>query len=383
MTLLLFCLSLLWNHPSVRLLGFGQGFDHFIPDPITDIIRNPAFLKQFDYDNPLFYTVAQPFENVDSVYLYDRFLRLDLFETAEPLSLMLLYPKVGIGFRLGAWTRFDEDRCAKWFYGQAGTIGAMNLGKYIKIGAEYDFSWNNQPDDRIFSPYVYKSVCIHHYENSNEFGFGVVVGNNKWQLSVSAKNNWEIDKYRAETSQNLRYWYYWPVEWPSRWSEKRTDLRILSNLIFKSSYFTIIIHFSHYYYKWFRRYLCWTPQFYYDYRETFSSEEPGVTFLYKPTNDMFIFTGMSYWRYGESSYVEVENVVIPVGFEKKLNSLLTLRFGDTFVITRNYMYWQELLLKNEINFGFDIKPYKKLTFSCAIDDPLKFRKWFFGLHFSL
>ena len=97
----------LWNQPSVRMLGFGEEFVGFIPDPITDLILNPANLKDIGrdrYDETFeslqIYTITQRFEeSFDSVFNED--IRTFLSEVRKPLSCLIFYPKLGLGFKGG------------------------------------------------------------------------------------------------------------------------------------------------------------------------------------------------------------------------------------------------------------------------------------------
>ena len=47
--MLIVLLLQLWTQPSVRILGLGTDFAGYIPDPMTDVLRNPAYLKGFGY----------------------------------------------------------------------------------------------------------------------------------------------------------------------------------------------------------------------------------------------------------------------------------------------------------------------------------------------
>jgi len=177
----------LWTQPSVRILGLGREFAGFIPDPITDLIYNPAYLKTFvrdqkSFDVPQTYIMMRSF---NSTTLIEQKSELEFFENEELLSLFGLYPKIGVAGRFGAWQRVDIRGCLKyglWPYGQSGLLYAFNICKWIKFGGEYNCSWNNGPDwlcismsDTLGNP---QTAEITHSEWSNEIGFGILITNN-------------------------------------------------------------------------------------------------------------------------------------------------------------------------------------------------------------
>lgn len=128
----------------------------------------------------------------------------------------------------------------------AGIAGAINLSKFIKIGGDYNCSWNNRPDDCIIDVDPYKSAYIHHLAKSNECGAGILILNNKVKLSIAGKKNWETDNYRAEKSPL----WYWPEGLSPVWSEKKNDYMILTSLSINISRLTVIAHFDFYKYNW-------------------------------------------------------------------------------------------------------------------------------------
>jgi|GEM_PF-5904972 len=186
MGLVIILLFQLWNQPSVRMLGFGKDFAGFIPDPITDLLRNPAYLKTFGQDDRSFdvlqmYAMIRSF---NSTALDTQLLGLEFFEREELLSLFVLYPKIGLAYRVGSWQRWDHRDYSEfepWLYGQEGFLGALNIGRLIKVGAEYSFSWNNEPDWIYLYKYdtlgIRQKASVTHLEWSNESGLGITITN--------------------------------------------------------------------------------------------------------------------------------------------------------------------------------------------------------------
>lgn len=207
----------LWTQPSVRILGFGREFAGFIPDPLTDLLRNPAYLKTFretekNFDTPQTYFMMRSF---NSTTLIEKGSELEFFENEELLSLFGLYPRIGVAGRFGAWQRVDLRSYRKyglWPYGQSGLLYALNIGKQIKLGSEYNCSWNNGPDwiyidiaDTLGHP---QSAVIIHSEWSNEIGLGIIIADNiKWQFSCAGKKNSEDNNFTADTTG-----WFWPED---------------------------------------------------------------------------------------------------------------------------------------------------------------------------
>lgn len=124
MSILLLFLIYLWNQPSIRILGFGREFTSYVSDPVNDILRNPAFIKNFeDTDKINLNVFMQNFDCIDSIVVPERNLQLKFFETIEPLSLIGINSQIGILTRLGAWSRYDCFRGANWLYGRLVSLG--------------------------------------------------------------------------------------------------------------------------------------------------------------------------------------------------------------------------------------------------------------------
>lgn len=222
MAILVVFLLQLWNQPSVRMVGIGRYFEGFISDPITDLNWNPAALKNFGnkygttFDALQLYTMVQKIDDIDSIAYPD--IRKNIFlRTTEPLAFFILCPKIGLGFRTGAFIRSEQrnySNIEQWLYGQNGFYGALNIGKYVKIGGEFNWSWNNRPDeyevtvwDSLYNEY---DATIFHSELSKEFGAGCIISNNRtWQISTSVRKSWENNTYKGH-----RFW------WPDSEKEK-------------------------------------------------------------------------------------------------------------------------------------------------------------------
>lgn len=394
MTVLL-CLMMiqLWNQPSVRMLGFGRHFEGFIPDPITDLMWNPASLKEFgsgyeDTFNSLqIYSIMQIMGDIDST-VYPDHIKSIFLRTAEPLALLVFYPKIGLGFRSGAFVRYDERNYSdieQHLYGQDGFFGALNLGRFVKIGGEFNWSWNNQPDefyvtvwDSINDEY---STTVSHWELSKEVGAGILMSDNGiWRLSLSARKNWE---------KNMFYGHriLWPDDWQQEWNERREYLRSFVKLEINVHPLKVVLKYDY----------CDDVLVYRRYYEPedssifeFSSYRPGIAVLYLPHTDIIVSGGFlhDYHKY-ELHYVR--SLIIPVAFETNLNARLKFRFGATCMYVHKDTYsWivvspsiEESYLKNDINLGVDFHLYDKMCLYLATQDLLNYKSWFFGFSFAL
>lgn len=375
----------LWTQPSVRMLGFGEDFAGFIPDPITDLLRNPACLEDFgvgyeaSYNSLQIHTIIQKFDELDSTYIDTT--ESHSFGTAEPLSVFLLYPKFGLGFRLGAFMRYGErnhSQLEPWLYRQDGFVGALNLSKYIKIGGEYNYSWNDTPDeyyvtvwDTLNNTY---DAPIYRGQTSNEFGLGIIIGDNKiWQLAVSARRNLEKDSFEA---------LFFPQEWQREWTERREEKFFFSRIEGNFHSYMIVVKCDYIgKTRVQRRYYFPEDSF----NLKFSSFESGLAIQNQLDDYLMISVGIIYCTHEYTDY-HTKGFIIPVGFERKVGSVLTFRFGNAFIYNHAETELNTTLrfdIKNEMNFGLEFQPYDKMCLYLATQDPLNYRRWFLGLSFAL
>lgn len=373
--ILIVILFQLWTQPSVRILGFGREFAGFIPDPITDLIYNPAYLKMFGKDNLSFngLQIYSSMKRLNSVSPDTTIVDLEFFEYKELLSLFVLYPKIGLAYRVGAWQRFDYRNYYElepWLYGQEGFLCAFNIGKWIKLGAEYSFSWNNGPDwynivkyDSLNNPH---EAAIVHLEWSNEGGLGIILSdNNKWQFAFAGKKNWEIDSFAADTT----FWVYWPKNEASEWIRNYGDFQIISDFRIRIAQVSISADM-----KYCERNNHSTNSYRCSYR-------PGLGIIYQPNNNLLVIGAITYAWSRRDNFTYSQKIIIPVGFERKFGTDLNFRFGDTFI----YEYYDGIYFyaKNKINLGLDLDVYKNLRLFFATQNLFENNGWLFGLNFSL
>ncbi len=374
---LIFILFQLWTQPSVRMLGFDKEFAGFIPDPITDLIYNPAYLKTFGKADKSFNTlqIYSAMSTFNSTMLYNQNPDLEFFENKELLSLFVLYPKIGFAYRVGAWQRFDYRNYYElepWLYGQEGFLYSLGIGKWVKLGVEYSFSWNNGPDwyniiiyDSLDNPH---EASIMHLEWSNEGGIGIILtGNNNWQFTLAGKKNWEIDSFAADTT-----WFYWPEDCSPAWDREYSDFYINSN--FRVNITQLIIIAGTKYYEKNCAYFNSINSRLYSYR-------PGLGIIFQPNNNLFVIGAITYALNKRDDYITSRKLIIPVGFDRKFSPILNFRFGNTFI----YEYYCETynLFKNKVNLGLDINPYEKLCLYFATQNLFDNSAWLFGLSFAL
>lgn len=128
--------------------------------------------------------------------------------------------------------------------------------------------------------------------------------------------------------------------------------------------------------------------FFYHYsnnNRSLSSFRPGIGAIYQTFNDLFVIAAVIYVVNKEwsTTWSEISDrkLIIPFGFEKEFSPTITFRFGNTI----SYIYHYELYhrFKNEINFGLEMKPYKKLSLLFATQKLFDDSGWFFGLTFAL
>lgn len=389
MSTIILLLFQLWNQPSVRMLGFGKDFAGFVPDPITDLLRNPAYLKEFGTCDATFnslqiYASTRNFDKImDSVNYGD--VR-SVFDTDDQLSFIAFYPKIGIGCKMGAFTRIDERNNLNrenWLYGQKGLFGAFQLGKYLRIGGEYNYSWNDKPDKfRVQfydTSYNLRSATISHGERSNEWAGGIIIGDQtskNWQLAISYKKNSEIDTFLANTV------YEWPDEWLSEWNERHEDSYFYAKFAVSHQNYKVIWQFNYYDRLRIQKVYFMPADSFITRLEVF---EPGMGFLYQPQRDITLVAAVicSEWRHLGSP---TSGLIIPVGVEKSFGESITCRFGNTFTYRTKYFYKgteYDYHIKNELNFGLDFRPYEKLNLYLATTNPFEYSAWLFGLSFAL
>jgi len=386
----------LWTQPSVRILGFGREFAGFIPDPITDLIYNPAYLKEIGYGYDKTFNSLQVYMLTqtlgDTVYLESSISYL--FRTGgahEPLSLLVFYPKLGLGFRVGAMWRIDERNKhypELWLYGQEGFFGALRIGRYLKIGGEYNFSWNNQPDeyeiqewDSLGNQYMGN---INHTETSNELGFGLLIGGGLLQLAISGKKDWELNSFAVD---------FWEPQYDITWSDTRGDSRLFLKLQGGVNFLKVVLKCNYREWLWNRR-IYYAPQnLFIDDTVKFSSFKSGVSVLYSPFRDIIVSAAVIYniEKFKDGIDYCTKSFIVPVGFERSFGHILKFRFGNTFTFNHTksfdpyilYPYIFKYDIYNNVNFGLDLYPYQRLNFYFATRDPLNYKQWFFGLSFAL
>ncbi len=253
-----------------------------------DLIHNPAALKMFgkestSYNGLQIYSTMKRF---NSTILDTQKVDLEFFENEELLSLFVLYPKIGLAYRVGAWQRFDcrnYYELEPWLYGQEGFLCTFNIGKWIKLGAEYNFSWNNGPDwyyiikyDSLNNPH---EAAITHLEWSNEGGAGIILSdNNKWQFALAGKKNWEIDSFASDTT----FWFYWPKNELSEWIRNYGDFQMISNFRIQIVQVSVIADVKYY------------ERNNYSTNTCYCSYRPGLGIIYQPRNNLFIIGAMTY-----------------------------------------------------------------------------------------
>ncbi len=387
---ILLVLFQLWNQPSVRMLGFGEYFAGYIPDPITDLTFNPAYLKLFGlvsstYDGLQIYSKLRTFRN-DS--LDETSCSYEFYENDELLSFYAMYPKWGIAWRVGAWQRFDArdymvedfefiDYLAPqlWLYGQEGFLISYAIHKYVSVGFEYNFSWNNQPDYYYYytknNLYQVELAQIYHDAWSNEIGGGFIIhNNNNFELSFAIRKNTETDEYLMDTTG-----YYWRENEPTEYESEYEFMQLNTYVRHKLDRINLTYKFM-----LFRKDTeAWYPDF-----RTFNDTYnivllPGVGITFQAIHDLTVSAAISY-REKHNPYEAYEKMFIfAAGFEKKFGTLFAARFGNMAGLeaTHNYAVW------NQINMGFELQPYDKLQLHVATQNLTNFSYWTFGLSFAL
>lgn len=389
MSAIILLLFQLWNQPSVRMLGFGKDFAGFIPDPITDLSRNPAYLKTFgegtnSHNTPQVYSMMRAFS---TTALAEQIPDIEFYENEELGSIYALYPKIGFACRLGAWQRMDlgtyYDYRRLWPYGQTGFLGSLDIGKWITIGTEYNCSWNTRPDSFRLgvgdSLGQLQPVHITKLVWSNEIGFGMILTGKKiWQLSISGKKNWET---RNLTSDIPFPFGRGPEGELTAYKAHYDDFQFNTRLRYMPNRFIYSATISYFRKRIERDGVNHTMDYY------FESARPGIGIVFYPRNDLFIVTSMAYAlnkinyaAYPGTSTI-AQKVIGLIGFESVLSRVLKFRFGST--LTYMYLYQSDHQFKNELSFGIDITPHEKLTFNFATINPLEYSFWYFGLSFAL
>jgi hypothetical protein len=372
----------LWNQPSVRMLGFGRYFAGYIPDPITDLTWNPAYLKTFgedtaSYNTAQIYGMARAFNSND---LSNETAGMQFYESEELVSIYALWPKIGLAWRLGAWQRRDirdYNNVELWPYGQAGMMGCVGITRYVKVGLEYSGSWNNQPDwisrikmDSLGIPY---DAEFSHLERSDQVGLGILLTDNvQWELSLSGKKNWEVDSFKADTAE------YWRQNEQIVFEDRYDDIQL--NARFKFALRKLVVLLS---LKYFRK--DYIQSFDIDWDSYRTAIRPGLGIVYYVNKDVLVLAALDYGvnKAGTQAYLGTESRQLMglAGFEARLSPLIIFRVGNTLT----YTYYAETYhsFKNEISFGIDLRPYEKLTFYFATNDPLEYSQWYFGISFAL
>lgn len=371
----------------MRILGFGRYFAGLVPDPVTDLTVNPAYLKTFgedtnSYNTPQVYSMMRAFS---TTALAEQIPDMEFYESEELVSIYALYPKIGLACRFGAWQRLDlrslykYDKPELWPYGQAGFLGSLAVMRWVKIGAEYNYSWNNQPDWIFFakddSLGHSHTAAVTHSEWSNEVGFGALISDNKsWQLSLSCKKNWEADNFKACTTH-----YFWPKAEQTVYIDHHEDFQLNTKIRYSLNKLKITLGFN-YLRKDIEhgRFAFYGDQYH-------TSIRPAIGVLYYPFNNSFVVASITYavnkGGMSDDTWINDRKVIGLAGFETRFTQVLTFRFGSTLIYTYKYEIYHDL--KNELCFGIDITPHDKLTLNFATINPLEYRLWFFGLNFAL
>ncbi|MGB3340872.1 MAG: hypothetical protein WBB37_05270 [bacterium] len=387
--LVLFLLQL-WNQPSVRLLGLGGDLNGFLSDPITDVTWNPAYLKLFgikDNSNDAL-QLHSKMRSFGSSNLNKNGSFSQFYENDELMALTILYPKIGLGWRIGAWQRYDDrtyasgDRFAYdhlfpqlWLYGQQGMLLTTSVGKWMNVGIEYNFSWNNRTDlyhylthDALGSTEIAR---ILHLEWSNEVGIGILLHNNNWEVSLAGKNNWESNQYKMDTT------HFWREGEPTKYESYYQDLQINALVRYRVDRINLIGRVTI-----FRKDInAWHPDFYdkSDYYRL--ALRPGLGTSVSLLENVSITAAAIYGEKRTDTGIYERGLTIPVGFEYFHNKHIAFRFGNTF----NYAYDCHAYhsIWNQLNIGVEIDPYEKLKLHFASQFSDKYTQYLFGLFYSL
>jgi hypothetical protein len=385
--IVLILLFQLWTQPSTRILGLGNYYADYVPDRITDLLHNPAYLKinneDIEYCLPLIYSTLR---SLNSMTLNDIMTDKEFYDNEELISFGIIYPKLGVAGRYGKWQRrtgidFGADGYLRLF-GQAGFNGAFKILKCIYIGGEYNFSWNNRPDNFILD--ISDSLGHQHYAFitemvwSNEVGMGFVLTHkNLWELSISGKKNYEKENF---TSSIPFPFERGPEGLLTVFKAGYYDLKFNAKLRFTQKKFAHVANFS-----------CFQKEIVRDgvnhnmdyYLTTF---RPGIGTVYYPRRNiltigsvLYEIDNINHVAYPGTGTLD-KKIIGLMGFEAQLSQNIKFRFGNTLIYIFPYNPYQ---IKNEISFGIDIMPYENLTFNVASQNPLDYAFWFFGVSFKL
>ncbi|UCG30928.1 MAG: hypothetical protein JSV53_03380 [candidate division WOR-3 bacterium] len=364
----------LWSQPSVRMLGFGRYFAGYVPDPITDLTWNPAYMKTLGenvdtYNTPQIYAMTRIFTTNE---LTNQTPNMEFWENDELMSLFALYPKIGVALRLGAWQRSDVRSYYTpelWAYGQAGILGSLGITQRIKVGVEYSASWNNKPDWIYLEKHdtlgIIQDAVLTHSEWSDQIGLGIILTDNmNWEISLSGRSNWETNSFIADTIE-----WFWPQHETVQFDEQYNDMQVNARLrlLFRKLKVTLDWKYA-----------------YKDCRAR-NSMRPGLGITYYPMSNIFVIGGLTYVvnksSQGGTSWIRERRLIGLAGFEARFSPILTFRIGNT----TTYTYYHEIYhqLTNEISFGIDLIPYEKLKLNFATSNPFEYSCWYFGVSFAL
>ncbi len=379
----------LWSQPSVRLLGFGRYFAGYVPDPITDLTWNPAYIKTLGenvdtYNTPQIYAMTRVF---NSATLIEQSQEEDLFVNEELASLYGVFPKLGLACRIGGWQRTDirnyhyQD---PWFYGQGGLLGSIRLCRWMKVGCEYSHSRNKRPD--IFCNILWNTgsnpqeVTITQESGSNEFGIGIILTDReKIEMSISGKTDEEVRKLFSDVPYPFGYGSEGEVTtYEAHYNNTRVNarLRYMSNRFIYSANFTYmrnnierdgINEYSDY---------------------SVGTIRPGAGVIYYPTEDLFVTASVIVlidWidddAYTPSIWNQDKRIMFLIGLEAPISKILKFRLGNNLTYGFGYALGHRFI--NEPSLGLELTPYEKLTLNFATGNPLDYAFWYFGISFVL
>jgi hypothetical protein len=367
------------------MLGFGRYFAGYVPDPITDLTWNPAYIKTLGenvdtYDTPQIYAMTRAFSTNT---LANQTPNMEFYENDELMSVFALYPKIGLALRLGAWQRSDiRDYYTPelWAYGQAGILGGVGITERIKVGVEYSASWNNGPDwiylQKLDTLGIFQDAVLTHSEWSDQIGLGIILADNmNWEISLSGRSNWESNSFIADTIG-----WFWPQNEQVEFEERYHDIQVNARLRFLFKKIKVIFDW-----KYVRKDFKHGRLDYYNWEYRGNSMRPGLGITYYPRSNVFVIAGLTYvvntWSASENSWTSERRLIGLAGFEARFSPILTFRIGNT--ITYSYLHEIYHQVTNEISFGVDLIPYEKLKLNFATNDPIEYSQWYFGVSFAL
>lgn len=398
MNMFILLLFQLWNQPSLRIFGFGEYFEGLIPDPITDLSTNPAFIKDIGekyggtFPTPQIYTKYQRFDDIDSIYIANDHDQPLLLST-EPINIYALYPKLGIGFRSGLIIRNEQrtyDKIERWIYGENGFIVGYKINKYLQAGAEYNFSWKTSPiwymvtvwDTLENGDVEFRDEQLWSNSRGLEGGIGLKINffKNVW-LSQSIKYYDETIWYNAH--------HFFPRNWLRNWENNNTGFKSYTQFCFETNFFKVKASYS------FIENSLQLRNYYPPYDSSINKYPeycPKVGLILTPVGNVMI-AGACVYDYQKYYYYFKQRLIFPVGLENKINEHFTFRLGTSFsYIFRDTYRWiavwpptTDIDFFSEFTLGVDYHPYEKMSLFFVSQDIFKinYKKWLFGLEFCL